>query len=112
MAQPAEAPFRTPPPECSACKEREEARKTMLPFVEGKDRHCPECLTESPLIYKVVCQGNNHTFVANPGVWFFFWRIGRRTFTCKTKNAPKHFHLECRLCEHRWKMLTATEPKP
>jgi len=105
-------PYRTPPPPCLDCEARKEAAKGMQPFVED-DRRCPECRAGTSLMWQGVCRGSGSFIVTTGkrGFWFIRWwgRVAEVTFKCKVEKAPKHFHFQCRTCQHRWMMLTATE---
>ena len=102
--------YRDKPKPCRACEERESAAKAMHPFAMPDDRRCPECKSHSLWIW-CICRGGPREFRVKKGWWFTKW--GEVTFTCGLKRnaVPRHFHLQCKFCEHRWTMLTATESK-
>lgn len=106
--------YRGPP--CEECRARAEEAKSMRPFVESRDRVCPECRSSSVTMWRKVCRGSG-AFLVEPGksgFWLFRW-WGRKkavTFECDSPASPRHFHLGCQACNHRWRMLTATESAP
>lgn len=97
--------YRDPP--CEVCVAREEAIKAMLPFAEQRERACPACKSTDFALYQKVCSGKGN-FLIQKGFWFFRW-WNRVTFTCGKGPSPRHFHLVCRVCSHRWEMITALE---
>ncbi|GMV17980.1 MAG: hypothetical protein AMXMBFR56_62040 [Polyangiaceae bacterium] len=100
--------YREPHEPCAVCQERETQAKQMLPFVKSGERICPECFGSNLGFFAVVCRGAGQKFTLQRGFWLFrWWR--RREFSCERKNPPKHFHLRCNSCNHRWTMLTASE---
>lgn len=98
--------FRTPEDKCEVCESREDNRKLTLPF--KKRPVCPECETDDPLKYKAVCTGGRGFVIIKP-TCIFWWKFGGKRFTCDLVNSPRHFHLECRDCGHRWMMISASE---
>lgn len=100
--------YREPHEPCVVCQEREAQAKQMLPFKQEGERICPECLSNHLSFFTVVCKGAGRGFILQRGFWLFrWWR--RQTFSCELESPPKHFHLRCTFCNHRWTMLTASE---
>jgi hypothetical protein len=115
MAQSKSEPYREKP-SCQVCAERKAAAHAMHEFSNPGDRDCPECKSSSTLMWRRVCTGGGSSsdclgggssFELKKGWWFTKW--GKKSFVCDLPNAPRHFHLMCNTCEHRWTMLSASE---
>lgn len=91
---------------CEACKARELAESRMLPF--QKQWTCPECTSTMVTHWGKVCRGSGRFVVAAAtGMWW--WKKPGVFFECTIGDSPKHIHMQCKRCNNRWEMLTATE---
>lgn len=70
---------------------------------------CPECLNVNVKHWRAVCTGDGHQFIEKEATGRLWWKKPAKVFSCELKVAPKHLHLECDRCRHRWMMLTASE---
>ncbi len=78
----------------------------MLPF--QKQWVCPECTSTDVTYWGKVCKGSGRfQITAATGAWW--WKKPSTYFDCNIGDSPKHIHMQCKRCNTRWEMLTATE---
>lgn len=98
--------------DCERRAKQDAIAAEMLPF-QGWNLFCPECNSRA-WHWKTKCNGGQTFSDSGPKPpWWAFWK--KQTWSnivkCRMNDAPTHFHLWCKACNHTWMMLSKSETK-
>lgn len=100
---------------CDICHNMTKKWNEIQDFAKFQDHECQECGNIDISWWSRICTGSNNMNYGQTitGFWPFKKVKFKESFRCGFLNSvekvPKHFHLICNRCNHKWTMLTKSE---